>query len=100
MLRAHGCQVHYAADGVEAITVADKLGHVDLVLLDMHMPGTPLRETFDALRVAMPRSKVLLTSGYNDPKVLRELLQQPGTAFIQKPYVIDELLQRCASLFV
>jgi two-component system, cell cycle sensor histidine kinase and response regulator CckA len=100
VLRTHGCQVYFAADGVEAVTIADKLGHFDLVLLDMNMPGTPLRETFEALRVALPRSKVLLTSGYNDPNVLQELLQQPGTAFIQKPYVIDELLQRCASLFV
>jgi hypothetical protein len=37
-------------------------------------------------------------SGYNDPDVLHELLARPGTAFIQKPYLVDELLQRCASL--
>jgi CheY-like chemotaxis protein len=99
VLRAHGCEVYFAADGVEAVTNAARLPQIELVLLDMNMPGTPLRETFHALRVALPQSKVLLTSGYNDPAVLRELLQEPGTAFIQKPYVIDELLQRCASLF-
>jgi PAS domain S-box-containing protein len=98
VLRAHGCLVHLAADGVEAVSAATQLMHVDLVLLDMNMPGTPLRETFHALRTALPNSKLLLTSGYNDPNILRELLKQPGTAFIQKPYVIDELLQRCASL--
>jgi two-component system, cell cycle sensor histidine kinase and response regulator CckA len=99
VLRAHGCHVHFAADGVEAVTTAARLPQIDLVLLDMNMPGTPLRDTFHALRTALPKSKVLLTSGYNDPNTLRDLLAEPGTAFIQKPYVIDELLQRCASLF-
>ena len=99
VLRAHGCIVHFAADGVEAVTTAARLPQIDLVLLDMNMPGTPLRDTFHALRTALPKSKVLLTSGYNDPNTLRDLLAEPGTAFIQKPYVIDELLQRCASLF-
>ena len=98
VLRAHGCQVHFAADGVEAVTTAARLSQIDLVLLDMNMPGTPLVDTFHALRTALPSSKVLLTSGYNDPSILRDLLAEPGTAFIQKPYVIDELLQRCASL--
>jgi two-component system, cell cycle sensor histidine kinase and response regulator CckA len=99
VLRTHGCVVSFAADGVEAVTLATRLAHIDLILLDMNMPGTPLRETFRALRSSLPNCKVLLTSGYNDPAVLRELLEQPGTAFIQKPYVIEELLQRCASLF-
>lgn len=99
VLRAHGCHVCFAADGVEAVTTAARLGQIDLILLDMNMPGTPLRDTFHALRSALPKSKVLLTSGYNDPAILRELLAEPGTAFIQKPYVIDELLQRCTSLF-
>jgi PAS domain S-box-containing protein len=99
VLRAHGCTVHFAADGVEAVTTAARLPQIDLVLLDMHMPGTPLRETFHALRMALPKCKVLLTSGYNDPSLLRDLLAEPSTAFIQKPYVIDELLECCASLF-
>lgn len=99
VLQAHGCKVHFAADGVEAVTTAARVTHIDLVLLDMNMPGTPLRETFHALRTALPKCKVLLTSGYNDPAVLRDLLEEPGTDFIQKPYVIDELLQRCANLF-
>jgi CheY-like chemotaxis protein len=91
--------VHFAADGVEAVTTAARLPQIDLVLLDMHMPGTPLRDTFHGLRTALPKCKVLLTSGYSDPSILRELLAEPSTAFIQKPYVIDELLERCASLF-
>jgi len=99
VLRAHGLHVHFAADGVEAVTTAARLPQIDLVLLDMNMPGTPLRDTFHALRTALPKSKVLLTSGYNDPNILRDLLAEPGTAFLQKPYVIDELLQRCAALF-
>jgi CheY-like chemotaxis protein len=98
VLHAHGCKVHFAADGVEAVTTVARIPNVDLVLLDMNMPGTPIRETFHALRMALPKCKVLLTSGYNDPAVLRDLLGEPGTDFIQKPFVIDELLQRCANL--
>lgn len=98
VLRAHGCEVCFAADGVEAVTTAARLPEIELVLLDMHMPGTPLRDTYQALRSALPKSKVLLTSGYNDPNILRDLLAEPGTAFIQKPYLIDELLLRCANL--
>ncbi|HKP62566.1 MAG TPA: ATP-binding protein [Polyangiales bacterium] len=98
VMRLHGFEPHLAADGGAAVELAKRLGSVDLVLLDMSMPGSSVRETYAALRAVLPDAAILLTSGYNDPEVLGQLLEQPNTEFIQKPYTADRLIERCAAL--
>jgi PAS domain S-box-containing protein len=85
--------VRYRGERAVLVTAFDVL-----VLLDMSMPGRTVTETHRALRAVLPTVPILLTSGYNDSSVLRDLLAQPATGFIQKPYSIDDLLERCESM--
>jgi CheY-like chemotaxis protein/two-component sensor histidine kinase len=98
VLRSYGFQIHYAVDGADAVASAERLPQVDLILLDMNMPGMSVQKCYAALREVLPETGILLTSGYNDPSVLEHLLTQPATGFIQKPYAIEDLLQHCAVL--
>jgi two-component system, cell cycle sensor histidine kinase and response regulator CckA len=97
VLESYGFTVHSAADGDQAIKVAESLG-CDMVLLDMTMPGRSVLDTHQALRALLPHAPILLTSGYCEPATLNALLEKPATDFIQKPFSVSELGERIQSL--
>lgn len=45
----------------------------DMVLLDLHMPHLDGIETLKILRTEFPRTKVLVFTSYNQPKILKEI---------------------------
>lgn len=45
----------------------------DMVLLDLHMPQLDGIEALKILRTEFPRTKVLVFTSYNEPKLLREI---------------------------
>ncbi len=97
-LEDHGFVVQTAEDGDGAIETVRRIGRVDVVLLDMTMPGLSVSDTHRALRKMLPDVPILLASGYNEPKVLTELLEEAGTEFIQKPFSGAALLERLHQL--
>jgi CheY-like chemotaxis protein len=93
MLRAYGYTVLEAADGVDALAVAEAYdGAIDLVLTDVVMPRMNGRELSERLLAANPALRVLFTSGYPADTVVRSGIAEARVSFIQKPYVGDELL--------
>jgi CheY-like chemotaxis protein len=94
LLTALGYQVLRARSGREAIDLyRDRGAEIAVVILDLVMPGLSGRETFEALRQIQPALRILLSSGYSLDGQAAELLQSPGTVFIQKPYSLDSLSQ-------
>lgn len=95
ILQKVGYTVHKAASGKEALlALKSQKGGVDLAILDMIMPGLEGGPTFERLRQLEPEIKILLTSGYNELSCPPGSLEKPGTAFIQKPYRVEELLTK------
>jgi two-component system cell cycle sensor histidine kinase/response regulator CckA len=95
MLESLGYQVVTAATGKEAVETYQKLGHtVDLVILDMIMPGMGGARTFDSLKSLNPDVKVLLSSGYSIDGEARDILERGCKGFIQKPYSATAFSQR------
>lgn len=90
-----GYKVLTASNGPEALdlyrTQADQ---IDLVLLDMIMPGMNGGEVFDAMKDINPHVRVILSSGYSIDGKAKEILQRGIKAFIQKPFRIDGLAQK------
>jgi two-component system, cell cycle sensor histidine kinase and response regulator CckA len=97
VLQTQGFIVRAAAEGDRAIQLA-KSEPFELVILDMTMPASSVRDTHQALRNALPDAPILLTSGYCEPATLNALLEQPATDFIQKPFAVSELIERIQSL--
>ncbi len=62
--------------------------NVDLVLLDMTMPGLSGGETFDRIRELNPTVKVILCSGYSLDKQAQQIMDKGCQGFIQKPFNI------------
>ena len=83
-------------EAVELVTRNEK--KIDLVLLDIIMPGLTGGDTFDRLKTLKPGLKVLLASGYSlDTKAL-DIIDRGCDGFIQKPYRLDDLAKKIQSI--
>jgi two-component system cell cycle sensor histidine kinase/response regulator CckA len=90
-----GYKVLVARGGEEAIEVFKKnRDRIDLVILDMIMPGMGGGKAFDSLRAIHPGVKVILSSGYSIDGEASQILARGCNGFIQKPFGIKELSQK------
>jgi two-component system cell cycle sensor histidine kinase/response regulator CckA len=64
---------------------------IDLVILDMIMPGMSGREAYERLRAIDPHVKVILSSGYSIDGQATEILERGCKGFLQKPFGLNEL---------
>ena len=95
ILKALGYHVLAAKSGNEAIDIYQKhKGDIDVVILDMIMPGMGGGETYDNLKKIDPGVKVLLSSGYSIDGEASEILERGCNGFIQKPFNIKALSQK------
>jgi CheY-like chemotaxis protein len=90
-----GYKVMTARNGQEAIAVyQEHAQEIDLVLLDMIMPGMNGGEVFDVIKAVNPDIRVILSSGYSIDGKAKEILQRGIKAFIQKPFRMDSLAKK------
>ena len=101
MLEKLGYRVVAARGGQEAVKVITDMGaEIDLVILDMIMPGMDGGKTFDRIREVQPGVPVLLSSGYAMNGQAFEIMQRGCNGFIQKPYNISELSSKVHNAIV
>ncbi len=92
VLTKMGYRVVMASSGEEGVGLYERHKEgIDLVILDMIMPGMNGSETFDALRSIDPDVKVLLSSGYSLEEEARKILRKGCSGFIPKPFRAEEL---------
>ena len=95
LLMSSGYTVYAAGSGREAIAVyLEKRNAIDLVILDMVMPGISGSETFDRLRQIDPAVKVLLSSGYSLTGEAQHIMDRGCNGFLQKPFQIEKLSRK------
>lgn len=95
MLEKLGYRVITAKGGEPASRIVDERGgEIDLVIVDMVMPGMDGGKTFDRIREVVPSMPVILSSGYSLDGEATTLLQKGCNGFIQKPFNISELSQK------
>lgn len=95
MLTEIGYNVLTARSGEEALAVyGENQGRIDLVILDMIMPGMGGGATFDRLKAVNPDIKVILSSGYSINGQAGEIMARGGKAFLQKPYRLVDLSRK------
>ena len=92
LLESMGYLVYEAGSGQEAIAVfMEKRSEIDLVILDMIMPGISGGVTFDRLREINPNAKILLSSGYSLTGKAQAIMDRGCNGFLQKPFRLEEL---------
>jgi CheY-like chemotaxis protein len=92
ILKALGYSVLTACSGEQALEVyRSAKDRIDLVLLDLMMPGMRGDETFRQLKSIDPEARVVLMSGYNIGKELEAILSLGFDGFLKKPFKVYEL---------
>ena len=87
VLSEEGIDVLKAADGYEAIKIF-KDGHnrIDLVILDMIMPGIKGDEVLRQLREIRNDVKIIISSGFMSEEQRERLMEYKVDGFLDKPY--------------
>jgi two-component system cell cycle sensor histidine kinase/response regulator CckA len=99
MLERLGYRVVVCMEGQEAVTVITDMGdEIDLVILDMILPGMDGGTTFDCIRQIQPDMPVILSSGYAINGQADNIMRRGCNGFMQKPYNIAELSQKIRSV--
>jgi CheY-like chemotaxis protein len=101
MLAHQGHAVSTAAGGQEALDLLAGGLEVDLVILDLNMPGMNGLETLARLRQGHPELPVLLATGYLDTATEAVLKQSGRVLAITKPFSrqdLDAMLRKVAAM--
>lgn len=94
ILRSHGYNVLHAADGVEALDLAQQHpGPIHLLLTDLSMPRLDGRELHRRMRNVRPETVTLFMSGDLDPALPED------AAFLPKPFASSALVRMIDEVF-
>lgn len=94
IFKASGYQVIGAATGEEALaTYRENFQDINLVVLDLGMPGMGGHKCLKELIAINPEIKVLVASGYSANGGVKDVIGEGASGYIAKPYKMFDLLQ-------
>ena len=94
ILDIEGIPVLTAENGARGLTLYEQHEEeIELVLLDLSMPGMSGQQTLRELQQIDPNVRVLLTSGYSEEEVWHRFDDGRAAGFLQKPYSINTFLE-------
>ncbi len=92
VLHRLGLEVITAADGKEAVeTFRKDRKKIDLVLLDLTMPGLDGGEALEEIRKIDPSARVVIASGYSEADLAERFAGRDLDGILQKPYSLGRL---------
>jgi CheY-like chemotaxis protein len=95
ILKTHGYTTIEAVDGNDAVrTHRDHRERIDLIILDVVMPGKNGKEALDEIARVDPLVKAIFTSGYTGDIMIDKGVQKEGVDFLHKPIAVAALLAK------
>ncbi len=89
----YGYKILTAENGEQTIEIyQSQMENIQLVILDLIMPGKGGKKCLSDLIAINPQVKVLMTSGYSSSQQIEELIKTGAAGFISKPYRPEDLL--------
>jgi DNA-binding NarL/FixJ family response regulator len=79
-----------AGNGREAVALAEKLGP-DVVLLDVEMPVLGAKQAMERMLENSPLPRVVIVTMFDDPRLVRELIELGAVAYLVKSATMEEL---------
>jgi DNA-binding NtrC family response regulator len=90
IMELQGHDVITAYDGVRALELV-KQNHIDLVLLDMIMPGMDGLATQVRLKEIAPAIPVILVTAFGEEEFVGKALREGALGYFKKPIDFDHL---------
>jgi PAS domain S-box-containing protein len=91
LLRSLGHLPMVAGGGQEALRRMEGGAAVDLVILDMDMPGMDGQATLSRIRLLHPALPVIVATGHHDPITEQRISTLPGVRRLAKPFAASDL---------
>jgi two-component system, cell cycle sensor histidine kinase and response regulator CckA len=99
VLSRRGYRVLAASDGEQAIEVyRGYKPRIDVVLLDVGLPKMTGWSVLLRMKQENPDVRVVIASGYLEPKLKAEMSLAGVKRFVNKPYVLDDVIETIQSL--
>lgn len=99
ILKAAGSEVIAVNDAQKAVEAYQNTPDVDVVMLDVIMPGKSGVDVYNELRQLNPGIKVVFMSGYTRDAQISELVEKnENIEFINKPYAAADVVEKLAML--
>jgi len=92
VLKSQGYTVLQAKNGIECMEML-YTKEVDILLLDINMPGYNGLDILVAVSEQFPKVKVLMLSALTDEATVREALKRGAKGFVAKPYNNQDLFE-------
>ena len=93
VLKSMGYSVLTASSGEEALELYRQQGdRLDLVVMDLGMPGMGGHKAMLAILGLDPQAKLLIASGYSAHAQVKDSLQAGAAGYVAKPYKRSDLL--------
>jgi PAS domain S-box-containing protein len=93
-LESKGYQVVTASNGEEALDIYRAIGNqINLVILDLSMPGMGGHEALKKILAINPEARVLISSGYSAKGQVKDTLKSGAVGYITKPFRKAELFK-------
>lgn len=93
-LKKFGYTTLCASSGEEALqTYRERSPEIDMVMMDIGMPGMGGHQCLQELININPAVKVLITSGYSINAKIKETIEAGAAGYVAKPYRLKDLLQ-------
>lgn len=95
ILGRQGYRVLEASHGDEALLIHETHdSHIDLILIDVVMPGMTGSELAKRITSLRPEIKTLYMSGYTDNAIVHHGILARGVNYIQKPFTMEGLTRK------
>jgi PAS domain S-box-containing protein len=99
LLEDHGYTVYTAESGEKGLELYERhRDKLDVILLDLGMPGMGGRAFLEQVRGLDPEVNVIVSTGYAAHEMAQEPRKYGASAFVPKPYRPDEMLQVIRSI--
>src|SRR4051794_20465876 len=92
VLRREGFEVVMAASGEEALSILDEDDSIDLVILDIMLPGISGIDTLRSIRVSTPSLPVIIITAFSSIDGAIEAMKHGAFHYIPKPFKNEEVV--------
>jgi two-component system response regulator PilR (NtrC family) len=92
VLRREGFDIIAASSGEEALNVLDSSEEIDLVILDVMLPGISGIDTMRAIRISNPHLPVIIITAFSSIDGAIDAMKQGAFHYIPKPFKNEEVV--------
>jgi DNA-binding NtrC family response regulator len=93
-LKMRNLEISKAFNGEEALQVLDKNHDLEVVILDVKMPGMDGIETLTEIKKRFPLVEVIMLSGHSTVESAIEGMKKGAFDYLMKPCEIDKIIAK------